>query len=143
MAFVSFAGILILAPSAAAADRFVKNGNGTVTDTQTKLMWAAQASPSAMNWLETKIYCQGFSAGGYTGWRLPTKEEPGALHQGGGKNFISVGWDAWSISESSYSYAFVYFFSYGAWAPRERGAFVQERNGKSAASIMGASSGRC
>jgi hypothetical protein len=88
--------------------------------------------------VRAKIYCQGFSAGGYTGWRLPTKEEPGALHQGGGKNFISVGWDAWSISESSYSYAFVYFFSYGAWAPRERGAFVEERNGKSAAFIMGA-----
>ena len=45
----------------AAADRFVNNKNGTVTDTQTGLMWADHDNGSNINWYAAKGYCKGYS----------------------------------------------------------------------------------
>ncbi len=49
---------------------YVDNGNGTVTDIETKLMWQ-QGKAGGMDWNEAKLYCQGLSLAGYTDWRLP------------------------------------------------------------------------
>ena len=85
---------------AAAADRFVNNGNGTVTDTQTGLMWAAQDNGSDINWYNAKSYCEGFGKGG-TGWRLPTQNELSGLYQSGlrswGSHAIKLsGYEVWA-----------------------------------------------
>lgn len=72
---ILFFGLFILAAHAAAGDRFVDNKNGTVTDTQTGLMWAKRDNGRDVNWWNGKSYCEGFSGGGKTGWRMPTMSE--------------------------------------------------------------------
>ena len=52
----------------------INNGNGTVTDNSTGLMWQ-QASSSAPNWELALSYCENLPLAGYTDWRLPTIKE--------------------------------------------------------------------
>jgi len=56
---------------------FQDNGNGTVTDLNTGLMW--QQSDDQNNiyrtWEEAADYCAGRDLGGKTDWRLPTRLE--------------------------------------------------------------------
>ena len=51
------------------------NGDGTVTDLETRLMWQQGTDPSEMNWDGAKSYCGGMSLAGYKDWRLPTLDE--------------------------------------------------------------------
>ncbi len=65
----------------AQAQRFVDNGNGTVTDTVTRLMWTKDANPFGnMNWHDAMARCGSFSVSGIGGWRLPSKDELVALY---------------------------------------------------------------
>ncbi len=60
----------------AQAQRFVDNGNGTVTDTVTGLMWTKDASLfGERNWNDAMSACSSFSISGIGGWRLPRKHE--------------------------------------------------------------------
>ncbi len=54
--------------------RFIAYDNGTVFDTRTKLMWASE-DKYGVNWLDAKSYCETYRGGGYTNWRMPTKNE--------------------------------------------------------------------
>jgi hypothetical protein len=56
------------------ATTFINNGNGTVTDNRTGLMWQ-QGEPGYMKWNSALSYCEGLSLGGNTDWRLPTIKE--------------------------------------------------------------------
>jgi len=60
--------------------RFVNNGNNTITDTKTGLMWAATDNWNPMHWENAKNYCRTFSYGGFTDWRLPTTDELKSLY---------------------------------------------------------------
>ena len=71
---------------AMASDRFVDNGDGTVTDTETGLMWAAMDNGEPINWSGARSYCQNYSVGGYTDWRMPTLAELATLYAPGAKN---------------------------------------------------------
>lgn len=55
--------------------RFIAYDNGTVLDTSTNLMWAAKDNGSDINWADAKRYCENYRGGGYTDWRMPTKDE--------------------------------------------------------------------
>jgi hypothetical protein len=53
----------------------IDNGNGTVTDESTGLMWQ-QETPTKETTLNQSItYCKKLKLGGYTDWRLPTIKE--------------------------------------------------------------------
>jgi len=54
----------------------VDNGDGTVSDTETGLMWQ-QAEAGSMNWEEALNYCENLvlPTGGYDDWRLPDRNE--------------------------------------------------------------------
>jgi hypothetical protein len=56
---------LINAPS------FTINGNDTVTDDNTLLMWQRQDDGTTRNWADAGTYCSGLSLGGHSDWRLP------------------------------------------------------------------------
>jgi hypothetical protein len=56
------------------AGAFKDNGDGTVTDISTGLMWE-KAGPPGMTWDQALAYCDSLSLGGYTDWRLPNIKE--------------------------------------------------------------------
>jgi hypothetical protein len=64
----------------AKVSRFITYGNGTVLDTSTNLMWAAKDNGSDINWADAKTYCETYSGGGSTDWRMPTQEELAGLY---------------------------------------------------------------
>ncbi|HCU57142.1 MAG TPA: hypothetical protein DF984_02775, partial [Anaerolineaceae bacterium] len=53
---------------------FIDNGNGTVTDTSTGLMWQKD-TPEVMTWEQALAHCEGLNLGDHTDWRLPTQKE--------------------------------------------------------------------
>lgn len=55
-------------------NQFIIDGDGTVTDENTRLMWQ-QANNGKMSWTSALSYCEELSLGGYQDWRLPTIEE--------------------------------------------------------------------
>ena len=59
--------------------RFVDNGDGTVTDRKTKLMWVKNGWRidffSAVSWQDAIKKCEDFKYGGYSNWRLPSIKE--------------------------------------------------------------------
>lgn len=61
-----------------APPRFVNNGDGTVTDYATGLMWHVwdhKADQVQIIWQQAKEHCEKLTAGGYVDWRLPTVHE--------------------------------------------------------------------
>lgn len=53
-------------------ERFTDNGNGTVTDSQTGLMWVKDADSGAqVDWWDAKTFATNEDAGGHADWRLP------------------------------------------------------------------------
>ena len=56
-------------------DNLILNGNGTVTDSATGLMWQQATTENPMNWQEALYYCENLALAGYTDWRLPTIKE--------------------------------------------------------------------
>ena len=66
-------------PPETEGERFLNNGNGTVTDTRTQLMWVRNGWRinffSAVKWHQAKQKCERFSLAGYDDWRLPTIDE--------------------------------------------------------------------
>lgn len=54
---------------------FVDNGDGTVTDSATMLMWQKADDGIARDWLSSISYCENLSLGGYDDWHLPNAKE--------------------------------------------------------------------
>ncbi len=65
--------IFILLPTVAGAE-LVDNGDGTVTDITTGLMWQ-KASDGSMTWENAISHCESLSLAGYDDWRLPNIRE--------------------------------------------------------------------
>ena len=57
--------------------RFVDNGDGTVTDNCTGLMWQADTGNDerGLNWCSALAYCEGLELGDHSDWRLPNVRE--------------------------------------------------------------------
>ena len=56
-------------------NHFTDNGDGTVNDAATGLMWQKGEAPKAMKWKAALSYCSTLDAGGYSDWRLPNVKE--------------------------------------------------------------------
>lgn len=69
------AAIGLLGTTAAVEARYHDNGNGTVTDTSTGLMWQQATPRGTMTWDAAGTYCSGLNLGGYTDWFLPFQVE--------------------------------------------------------------------
>ena len=64
----------------APAGRFVDNGDGTVTDQETKLVWQQTASLASVVWSQAVADCSSNVAGlPGSGWRLPNVKELATL----------------------------------------------------------------
>jgi hypothetical protein len=72
---------------------FVDNGNGTITDRATGLMWEGGGSPSARIFKRSKFYVRKLNEdkfAGYSDWRLPTVEELASLLKKDDNNGIHI-----------------------------------------------------
>jgi hypothetical protein len=56
-------------------NHFVDNGDGTVTDTATGLMWQQADSGRGMDWAAALSYARSLRLGGRSDWRLPSAKE--------------------------------------------------------------------
>lgn len=54
---------------------FKDNGNGTITDNATGLMWMQNDNGSPVLWENSLSYAENFSYAGYSDWRLPDVKE--------------------------------------------------------------------
>ena len=59
-----------LTSSATAA--FTNNGDGTITDTDTNLMWIQNAATYGGSWTNANAWAESLVFAGYDNWRLPT-----------------------------------------------------------------------
>lgn len=65
---------------------FADNGDGTITDNVTGLMWQAVPISEKMNWEEAVEYCENLEFAGYDDWRLPSVKEGFSISD------FSTGW---------------------------------------------------
>lgn len=75
--------------------RFVDNGDGTVTDKLTGLMWTKDAdfAGGTRAWNAAVDFCENLDFAGYTDWRLPNLRELWSL--------INAGWFDPALSDTS------------------------------------------
>lgn len=59
---------------------FATNGDGTVTDNRTGLMWQEAEAEGLLNWAESLDLALHLDFAGYTDWRLPNIKELQSLH---------------------------------------------------------------
>jgi hypothetical protein len=57
-------------------DHFIDNGDGTVTNADTDLMWQKDSAPGYnYTWQQALAYCENLTLAGYNDWRLPNINE--------------------------------------------------------------------
>jgi hypothetical protein len=116
------------------AKRFFDNGDGTVTDLETKLIWkqtdSFQDTSKWNNWFRAQEYIQSLNIekfAGYSDWRMPTLEEAESLHDENHSIkdmdrmdiFISSafspggGFTCWTSNEMPHATAAIYYYRYG------------------------------
>jgi hypothetical protein len=61
-----------------AADLVADNGDGTLTDLMSGLMWTTSSLGSG-NWADTLALCDAHTHGGFNDWRLPSEEDVQSL----------------------------------------------------------------
>jgi hypothetical protein len=54
---------------------FIDNGDGTISDQATGLMWQQADSAAGYNWQEALAYAEGLDFAGHDDWRLPNAKE--------------------------------------------------------------------
>lgn len=59
--------------------RYIDNGDGTITDLATDLMWSKNANHGQMTWSNAMTYCENLVTNGYNDWRLPSVEQDGGV----------------------------------------------------------------
>jgi hypothetical protein len=57
------------------ANQFVNNGNGTITDNATGLMWMQNDNGAGVLWKDALSYAENLTYAGYSDWRLPDTKE--------------------------------------------------------------------
>ncbi len=70
-----FTVVLILIPIACFSSDFTDNGDGTITDNKTGLMWMKETAENQMTWKKALSYCAKLEYAGYDDWRLPNIKE--------------------------------------------------------------------
>jgi len=56
-------------------NQFVDNGDGTISDEATELMWMQEDNGEGLNWESALEYAENFDFAGHSDWRLPNVKE--------------------------------------------------------------------
>ncbi len=65
---------------------YTDNGDGTITDNVTGLIWQKQDDATGRTWADAGAYCDASTLGGYSDWRLPSRIELISIVDKGGYN---------------------------------------------------------
>ena len=68
-------GPVDVAAGAPNLESYTDNGDGTVTDNVTGLMWQQMPSSDSVSLAQATSYCANLPTGGYSDWRVPTRIE--------------------------------------------------------------------
>ena len=75
--------------------RLIENGDGTITDPDSGLMWAQKDSHADLNkcltWPESLKYVQSLKTAGHSDWRIPTIKELASIYDDTQENVMA--WD--------------------------------------------------
>ncbi len=71
----TFYAIFVRGNESYGINEFMDNGDGTIIDIATGLMWMQDDSEEAMNWEEALDYAENLEFAGYSDWRLPDVKE--------------------------------------------------------------------
>ena len=120
-----------------AASAFTDNGDGTVTDGKTGLMWQQEDDGNIRNWEAALNYCESLTHAGASDWRLPNLKELSSIVDRGKYNpaidttyFPNTNsrWYWSSTVRADYtSYACYVYFRYGndRYDHRSNGSYVR------------------
>ncbi len=86
---LTFCLTMLFISSTSFAQQCVDNGDRTVTDNGTGLMWQ-KATAGPMNWHSAMSYASRLSMGGHSGWRLPSRDELANLYHSPCKSMMEV-----------------------------------------------------
>jgi hypothetical protein len=114
--------------------RFIDNGDGSVSDTETNLMWkqtdSYQDTSKWVNWFDAHDYMREINLkkfAGYSDWRIPDLEEAESLYD----EDLSIrdvdrieihidpafspggGFTTWTVEERPHNTAIAFYFRYG------------------------------
>jgi len=102
-------------------DNFIDNDDGTVTDTDTGLMWQKDTAPGTYTWEQALSYSEDLPLANYHDWRLPNRNELQSLSDysriNPATNFpntvMSNYWSSTTYADNPYIAWVVYFGSGG------------------------------
>jgi hypothetical protein len=99
---------------------YVDNGDETVTDKSTGLMWSKNDSAKKMNWVDALEYADKADVAGYDDWRVPNSKELQSLVDYDKKTFPAINTDVFNTSVTSFeSEKDAYYF----WTSTTQGDF--------------------
>ncbi len=81
---------------------YVDNGDATVTDQSTGLMWAKNDSGKTMNWVEALEFADKAKLAGHTDWRLPNVKELQSLVDYDKTSFPAINVEFFNTSVKSF-----------------------------------------
>ena len=99
---------------------YTDNGDGTVTDNSTHLMWAQDDSIETMDWLEALEYANESELAGYSDWRLPNSKELESLVDYEKTDFPAINTDFFNTSVTEFDYV---DDAYYVWTSTTQGDF--------------------
>jgi len=116
--------------------RLIDNGDGTITDTKTNLMWTKSDSYAATgnchDWFDANIFVSSLNTGGHLDWRLPAARELKTLYD---KNSSVLAYDSDPSDLLHYNPIFAQGGAYKYWSfehkNQETHRYVSFTNGKS------------
>lgn len=77
--------------------RLVDNGDGTITDPDSKLMWTKADSYAdlgkCLNWYQSRDYMKDLTTGGHTDWRIPGLDELFGIYDNTKENVMGLDHD--------------------------------------------------
>ena len=94
--------ILLIGGEVIAAD-FTDNGDDTVTDNRTDLVWQKEDDGITRTWESAISYCEGLTLGGMSDWRLPNIRELESIINSG-TSYPAIDTTFFPNTNSSYYY---------------------------------------
>ncbi|MDA3899082.1 MAG: DUF1566 domain-containing protein [Spirochaetes bacterium] len=103
--------------------RFSDNGNGTITDNMTGLMWLQSPDSTKRGWRGAITYCEGLDYASHSDWRLPTVNELETL-----ANYSQSALSTWLNGQGFTNVQANYYWSSTTYAPSTPHAWYIDMN---------------